>query len=444
MVFYHIYTLGFCGAPAANNFSLRPVHRLEKILAWGDHLLKMGVTAIYLGPVFESTSHGYDTVDYFNVDRRLGTNGDLKRIVAALHEKGIKVVLDAVFNHVGRDFWAFKHVRENLGKSQYASWFSGLNFGRKSPYQDPFSYDGWNGHYNLVKLNLKNPEVKNHLFYAVKKWVEQFDIDGLRLDSADCLDIGFITEFAAFCKTLKPDFWLLGEVIHGDYGRWVNAGLDSVTNYECYKGLWSSHNDANYFEIAYSLNRQFGENGLYRRFLPYNFADNHDVNRVASTLKTKAHLYPLYILLFTMPGIPSVYYGSEWGIEGKKTKTSDRDLRPSIDMDALNSLAPEPALQETITALAHIRQSSSALRTGNYQNLQINPQQLVFLRKNGRESVIVAVNSADQPVDVAITVPSQLNGPARDLLNYGESIECRGGKLQINIPPNWGKVLVFN
>ena len=237
-----------------------------------------------------------------------------------------------------------------------AHWFHGLNFNLRSPYGDKFGYEGWNGNYDLVKLNLHSPEVKDHLFQAIRQWVHDFDIDGLRLDVADSLDKQFLHELSVFCHGLRPDFWLMGEVVHGDYNAWANPDmLDSVTNYECYKGLYSSLVDKNYFEIAYSLKRQFGPSGLYRDLKLYNFVDNHDVDRVASSLKNAKHLYPLYCLLFTMPGIPSVYYGSEWGLQARRTSKDDRALRPCLDLKALLANSPQPELPDAIAHLARVR-----------------------------------------------------------------------------------------
>ena len=239
---YQIYPLGFCGAPATNDFQTPPVERLWKIVDWADHIQSLGVNTLYLGPVFESTSHGYDTLDYYWVDRRLGKNETLAALVKEYHRRGIRVVLDGVFNHTGRDFWAFKDVLVNGPQSAYKDWFQNLRFGGSSPYHDPFSYEGWRGHYSLVKINPNHPGVKEHLFNAIRTWVEQFDIDGLRLDAVDCIDHGFLQELSSFCRGLKPDFWLVGEVVAGDYKAWIHPGeLDSVTNYECYKGLYSSH-----------------------------------------------------------------------------------------------------------------------------------------------------------------------------------------------------------
>jgi glycosidase len=332
-VFYHIYPLGFCGAPARNDFTSAPIPRLEKPYGWIDHLHYLGANALYLGPVFEASSHGYNTSDYYQVDRRLGSNDTLANLVRELHRQGIRVILDGVFNHVGRDFWAFRDLQAQGQQSPYAGWFAGLRFDQPNQHGDPFSYEGWAGHTSLVKLNLHHPDARRHLLDAARMWIETFEIDGLRLDAADCVDHDFLSELGAACRALKPDFWLLGEVVHGDYRQWANpAELDSVTNYECYKGLYSSFNERNFFEIAYALNRQFGEDGLYRGLPLYNFVDNHDVNRIASSLRSPVDLAALHLLLYSMPGVPSIYAGSEFGIPGLRTPSNDAALRPALDL----------------------------------------------------------------------------------------------------------------
>jgi len=443
-VFYHIYPLGFCGAPPENDFSSPADHRLELIYDWLEHLRNLGVNALYLGPLFESSSHGYDTADYFRLDRRLGINKSLSDLSSILHQKGIRLILDGVFNHVGRDFWAFRDVLERREQSAYGDWFKGLNFHKRSPYNDPFSYEGWNGHYNLVKLNLSNSSVKDYLLQAVDLWIREFDIDGLRLDVADCLDLTFLKELSAFCKNLRTDFWLMGEVIHGDYRKWVNPEtLDSVTNYVGYKGLYSSHADKNYFELAYTLNRQFGEEGLYRNLSLYAFADNHDVNRVASQLKNPVHLYPLYCLLFTVPGIPSIYYGSEWGIEGKRTSRSDQALRPRLDLYEVSHNSPHRDLSGAISRLAHIRRHSEALRYGNYRQLLVKPEQFSFARQTQEECVIVAVNAADKPVPFELAIPVTGRKQLIDLLNQGDRFPVHGGKARIHaVNPCWARIMI--
>jgi cyclomaltodextrinase / maltogenic alpha-amylase / neopullulanase len=442
-LFYHIYPLGFCGVPFHNDLQAAPVPRLEKIYGWLDHLEQLGVNALYLGPLFESSKHGYDTADYYHVDRRLGSNETLARLSNALHARGIRLILDGVFNHVGRDFWAFRDVRAQLQRSRYTSWFQGLSFNGRSPCNDPFVYEAWNGHYELVKLNLHHPEVKDHIFQAVAAWIRDFDIDGLRLDVADCLEPHFIQELAAFCRTLRPDFWLLGEVIHGDYCSYTKPGLlDSVTNYEAYKGLYSSHVDRNYHEIAYTLNRQFGDGGLYRELPLYSFADNHDVNRVASTLHNQAHLYPLYCLLFTMPGVPSIYYGSEWGIEGRRSHESDHRLRPCLDLAQVAQQSAQRDLAKAIGRLAHIRRGSLALKQGRYCQLAVSAEQLAFLRHWQEERAIVLVNASDQPVTMQLNVPLAEGSYLQDRLNPGEHFTVHGGKLETTVMPCWSRILI--
>jgi len=437
-VFYHIYPLGFCGAPERNDFSSAPVDRLDRVAEWIAHMKELGVNALYLGPLFESVEHGYDTVNYYTVDRRLGTNDSLKNLVRALHENGIDVVLDGVFNHVGRDFFAFKDLTYSGRDSRFAGWFDGVDFSRRSPYNDQFDYNTWAGHYNLVKLNLKNREIAGHLIGAARYWIEEFDIDGIRLDAADSLDFDFMKKLSEEVKSVKPDFWIMGEVIHGNYGRWVaEAKIDSTTNYECYKGLYSSHNDRNYFEIAYSLRRQFSSHGIYKGLSLYNFADNHDVERVASTIKKREHLYPLYTLLFMMPGIPSIYYGSEWELEGRKTNGSDKNLRPAIDIREMKSTKPDNLVRH-ISKLSKIRNESNAIRYGTYAELFVKSEQFGFLREHEGESVAVMINSSDREVTLEDTkLPA---GKYIDILNGDAEIDAYSDR-SVNIYPSWGRIL---
>ena len=439
---YHIYPLGLCGAPERNDFSSPPVERLSGIHPWLDHIRDLGANTLYLGPLFESSSHGYDTADYFRVDRRLGSNGTLARLSEAAHAKGIRLILDCVFNHVGRDFWAFKDVLANGERSPYTGWFQNLSFTTRSPLGDPFGYEGWSGHSSLVKLNLRDPAVREHLFAAVDAWMKDFGIDGLRLDAADVMDLGFLKELAARCRMLRPDSWLMGEVVHGDYGAWANPStLDSVTNYECYKGLYSSLNDTNYFEIAYALNRQFAPGGIYEGKLLYAFADNHDVDRVASVLKDPAHLSPLYCLLFTMPGVPSIYYGSEWGIGGRKDG-SDRPLRPRLDLAMAAASAPHPQLARTITALSGIRRASPALRLGDYTQLHVSHEQLAFSRRTKDQCIVVVLNSGRKPAPVSLKIPRAGTGRLVDLLNKGEEFPVTDGQPTVlPVPPCWARIM---
>lgn len=442
--FYHIYPLGLCGAPYLNDLGAPTAYRLEKIYPWLDHLQSLGANAIYLGPVFQSSSHGYDTMDYYRVDRRLGDNTTLAKLAEVIHERGMRLVLDGVFNHVGREFWAFKDVLAKGEDSTYCDWFHNLRFGEHSPKGDPFTYEGWQGHYSLVKLNLSHPDVQAHLFDAVGMWMEQFKIDGLRLDAADCIEFDFLRALHDFTKSRRGVFWLMGEVVHGDYRKWANPRtLDSVTNYECYKGLYSSLNDKNYFEIAYNLNRQFGEEGLYRDLHLYNFVDNHDVDRVASKLENPAHLYPLYLLLFTMPGIPSIYYGSEWGVEGVKGDWTDEPLRPALKIDQLSADSPQPDLTDSIRKLAAVRGSNEALKVGSYRQCHVDHQQFAFTRQIDDERVLVVLNSSPENVPLDITLPWE-SGILYDLLEPDLTFQIKQGQTQVKVPHAWGRVMKFS
>lgn len=442
-VFYHIYPLGMLGAPASNDMQGDPVHRLPRLTAWTGHLQALGVNAVYLGPVFESARHGYDTIDYFTVDRRLGANDDLRDLVAHFHANGIRVILDAVYNHVGRDHFAFRDLREHGERSRYRDWFVGVDFAQRSPLGDPFTYHGWNGVLDLVKLNVANHDVREHLFAATRQWFDEFGIDGLRLDAADVLDRDFQRDLAAVVREVAPDAWLLGEVIHGDYRDWTGPGmLDATTNYEAWKGLYSSFNDANLHEIGYALNRQFGEGGIYQDLPLYAFADNHDVNRIASLLREPAHLYPLHALLFTMPGVPAIYYGSEWGISGEKRDGDDAPLRPALGWPVDESAMPHPQLAREIGRLAAIRHGSVALRSGDYRQLHVAPEQLAFARQADGETVVVAINAAagSAPLDVTTSLPD--GSVLTDALDPSVTAHVEGGRITgPAVPARWARIL---
>lgn len=389
--FYQIFTMGFCGAESENGLHIEQQHRLDKIHKIKNYLQEMEINTILLGPLFSSVSHGYDTTDYTVVDRRLGTNDDLQALIRDFHGSGFKIVLDCVFNHVGRDFFAFRDLKEHRENSRYRDWFVGVNFGWNNGYNDGFAYEGWSGCENLVKLNLHHPEVVRYLLDVMGFWIDTFDIDGVRMDAANVMDRGFLANLVSYAKEKKPDFYFVGESVHGDYNDLVQNGkLDSVTNYECYKGLYSSLNDRNYFEIAYSLNRLFGEGGLYNHFYTYNFVDNHDVNRIASTLRDERLLEPLYAMLYTMPGTPAVYYGSELGLQGEKGYGTDAPLRPSYEEICFNAEHP---LYKIIAKLGKVRRQLPGLRSHEYRELFVASMQMGFSRGADKEAVILFFNA---------------------------------------------------
>jgi len=434
-VLYQIYPIGFCGAPLTNPIpedadeagaaaaSEEGLHRIRKVLDWIPHLKKLGITAVYFGPVFESDSHGYNTRDYRKIDNRLGTNEDFKEVCDALHEEGIRVILDGVFNHVGRGFGQFLDVKAKRWDSPYKDWFH-VSFDGDSAYHDGFWYEGWEGHYDLVRLNLYNEEVVSYILETVRMWTEEFGIDGLRLDVAYLLNQDFIRRLRSFTDELKPDFYLIGEILGGDYKTICGEGkLHSATNYECYKGLHSSFNSMNLFEINHSLIRQFGSDPwcLYRGMHLMSFVDNHDVSRIASVLSNPAHLPLVYALAFSMPGFPCIYYGSEWGAKGDK-KDGDPALRLSYDKPEWNELT------DWISRLAAAKTGSEALCYGDFRSVLLTNRQCIFERKTASERVLVAINADDQEYVAHFDAGC---GLAQDLIT-GKTHDFGGGS---HLPP---------
>ena len=425
--FYHIYPLGLTGAPAQNDYGA-PVPRLRSLLPWVDHIAGLGLDALYIGPLFQSVGHGYETTDYRLLDARLGTNGDLREFVAYCHDKGLRVVLDAVFNHTGRDFFAFRDLLQRREASPWRDWYR-VDFHGDNGYHDGLRYETWGGYELLAKLNLQYPAVRQYHLDTVRFWVEEFDIDGLRLDAADVLDFGFLRELRQFSDTLKPDFWLMGEVIHGEYSRWLDAGLHSVTNYRLHKALYSSHNDHNYFELAHTV-EQLGP--LCPRL--YSFADNHDVERIFTRLRRKAHFLPVQVLLFTLPGLPSIYYGSEFAIEGRKERGSDASLRPALRLEDFGD-NPWPPL---IRALAQARRAEPALRCGAYTRLQLTTGAFAFSRSLGDRDALVCANNEERTAEFRLPAKCDLY---RSVLT-GETLEADDGYVTVPVGPDGAVLLI--
>lgn len=434
-VFYHIYPLGLTGAPKQNEYG-EPVHRLNTLLPWIDHIKEIGCTALYIGPLFESVGHGYETTDYRKLDSRLGDNEDLKNFVATCHEKGIKVIFDGVFNHTGRDFFAFKDIQEKRQNSPYVNWYCNVNFSGNTEYNDGFSYENWGGYNLLVKLNQRNPDVQNYICDVIRFWVSEFDVDGIRLDAADVLDFDFMKQLRRTAEEVKPDFWLMGEVIHGDYSRWVNGStLHSVTNYALHKALYSGHNDHNYFEIAHTVKylQNMGDLDLY------NFVDNHDVERIYTKLSNKAHFAPVHVLLYTLPGVPSIYYGSEFGIEGRKERTSDDSLRPALNLADYADAVEKNPCTALIAALGKVRQNTLALNYGSYAELMLTNRQYAFARDLDGVRVIVTVNNDDNAASMDLAA-----GNAAEYVGTltGEKVSVENGRIHVTVAGNSGNIWV--
>ena len=437
-IFYHIYPLGLVGAEQQNPYG-EVQHRLPALLPWISHIKKIGCTALYIGPLFESVGHGYETTDYKRLDSRLGDNEDLKAFIGECHKQGIRVILDGVFNHTGRDFFAFKDLKEKREGSPYRDWYCNVNFYGNNEYNDGFSYDNWGGYNLLVKLNQRNPAVRDYILDVIRFWVAEFDIDGLRLDAADVLDFEFMQALRGLANEVKPEFWLMGEVIHGEYNRWVNEGtLHSVTNYHLHKALFSGHNDHNYFEIAHTVKRlnDMG-GGSMKGFRLYNFVDNHDVERIYTKLNKKEHFAPVHILLYTLPGIPSIYYGSEFAIEGRKERGSDASLRPALTLSDFSSSYEENEATKLICRLGEIRQQTKALSYGTYRELVLTNRQYAFAREKDEELAIVTVNNDDN--EAVLRVPCSRNGKFKGAVS-GKETAAENGVLCVNIEANSGEI----
>ena len=434
-VFYHIYPLGMTGAPKHNSYT-EPVHRLNTLLPWISHIKAIGCNGVYIGPLFESVGHGYETTDYKKLDSRLGTNEDLTNFVSECHKQGIRVILDGVFNHTGRDFFAFQDIKQNRENSRYKDWYCNVNFWGNNSFGDGFTYENWGGYDLLAKLNQHNPAVRDYICDVIRFWVREFDIDGIRLDAADVMDFNYMKALRQVANEVKPDFWLMGEVIHGNYSRWANDGtLHSVTNYMFHKALYSAHNDHNYFEVAHTVKYVSGMTG--DRLKLYTFVDNHDVERIFTKLVNKAHFVPVHVMLYTLPGIPSIYYGSEFGIEGKKERFSDDSLRPALNFKDYKDAVKTNPCTKLIAALGKIRQNTPILAYGAYKELELQTTHFAYERSLEGKSVIITVNNGNNDVSMSLAC-----GNSAEYVGAltGKRVSVNDGHIQVSVSANSGEI----
>ena len=390
VILWHAYPLGFVDAERENPPGAPVQHRLPRLEAWLDHVVELGANGLQLGPVFDSETHGYDTRDHLRIDPRLGDEDDLRALVAAAHDRGVKVVLDGVFNHVGRSFERF--VQAEAGDESAARWF------RRSG-------DGWadfEGHSALVLLNHDSQEVRAYVIDVMRHWLD-LGIDGWRLDAAYAVPTAFWRAVADAVHESHPHAWLLGEVIHGDYIEFVaESGLDSVTQYELWKAIWSSLNDANPFELAWSLGRH---RDMVAAFLPTLFVGNHDTTRIASALTDARHLPHALTVLLTAGGIPAIYAGDEEGFTGVKEDRAGGDdaVRPPFPDDP-SGLSPlgEPVLRLHQRLIA-LRRRKPWLVDGVYEQVSVDDDALVYrmTARDGADAITVALNMSDGPIEVA-------------------------------------------
>jgi len=470
---YHIFPLGalfnsydrFCDEKKANTCcaSHRNIRELAKII---PHLESLRVDSVLLGPVFRSETHGYDVTDMYQLDPRLGKNVDLKNMVQEFHNAGFHVFFDAVWNHSSRHHFAYRDLREKGQNSPYACWYRNPRFNTPNLCGDSFTVDCWGGFQELPAFNLQNPEVERELIHCAEYWMDEFGIDGIRIDAAEDMDLDFLHHLAFACHRKRADFWMMGEVVFGNPKRWLDIGLNSVTNYQTYKSCWSSLNDGNMFELAYNLNQLFDDKvGSCKGARLQLFNENHDTNRIYSQLKNKRDNFVQHLLFYTMPGVPTIYYGEEFCLGAIKGGIDDWNLRPPMRIEQgkiyfddfqrsvkgpsmnMNSSGEEELLPE-IRHLASIHLGSDALRDGGYQQEFVHSLQFAFWRTHRNGDALVLVNLQDSTVQFEIDVSRRFASDShvnilKDLLS-NECIKISQGKITIKIPPKWGRILVPN
>jgi cyclomaltodextrinase / maltogenic alpha-amylase / neopullulanase len=396
-IWWQAYPLGFVGAFPAHQRPDSGEHRLRRIAGWFDHAIELGASGIALGPIFASRTHGYDTTDHYHIDPRLGDDADFDYLIAEAQRRGLRVLLDGVFNHVGVDF---PRHRDALHTDSSARWFRGR----------PGHFKRFEGHSELVTLNHDNPEVADYTVHVMAHWLRR-GADGWRLDAAYAVPHRFWTSVLLRVRELHPDAWFVGEHIHGDYAAVVrDTGFDSITQYELWKAIWSSLNDRNFHELDWALQRH---NDFLASFTPLTFIGNHDVTRIASRLEHSAHLAHALVILMTVGGIPSVYAGDEFGLRGVKEERFGGD-------DAVRTEFGSPPVQVDVFGaemwalhqyLIGLRRRNPWLHSASTAALRLDNRHYVYQTRHGDDALVVALNVDDAALHVALAELG--SGPAQ-------------------------------
>jgi cyclomaltodextrinase len=396
-IWYHVYPLGFLGAedqnPAPGASEGPVVHRLAGLVDWLDYLVDLGINALLLGPVFESETHGYDVVDPYRVDRRLGTEADLIHLIDECHRRSLRVGLDAVFHHVGRGHPYFRDLQTHGRQSAWRDWFK-VDFDRPGP--DGFAYVSFEGHKQLVKLNHANPQVLDWAVDVARYWIEH-GVDAFRLDAAYALPPQFVKTFTQRTRGLRPDVFLVGEVIHGDYVRTAQQmQLSTLTQYELWKAIWSSLNDGNFFELAHALQRH---DQFCQHFAPWTFVGNHDTTRIATQLVDRQLLPHALAILFTLPGIPAVYAGDEQNAKGRKYDRvgGDAKIRQPLKFRPGDLEGESLRIWNLHRDLIAVRHDHPWLATGKLDVTHIDNRLLKYEVHAGNERIVVVLNTENEP-----------------------------------------------
>ncbi len=389
-IWWHIYPLGFVGAFPAQPAPAPQEHRLRRIIAWLDHAVTLGASGIALGPVFASRTHGYDTTDHYRIDPRLGEDTDFDDLVAQAHQRGLRVLLDGVFNHVGTEFPRYQAAL--AGDSEALRWFHG---GR------PERFRTFEGHDELITLNHRSDAVIDYVADVLSHWLDR-GADGWRLDAAYAVPQRFWAQVLPRVRAHHPDAWFVGEVIHGDYAAMVaESGYDSVTQYELWKAIWSGLNDANFHELDWALQRH---NEFLDAFAPQTFIGNHDVTRIATQLDDVRHVPHALALLMTAGGVPTIYAGDEFGFRGRKEERAGGDdaVRPEFGSPPIPVDDSGAAMFALHQYLIGLRRRHPWLHTARTAALLLDNRHYIYESRSGDDALIVALNLTDHPMRVGL------------------------------------------
>lgn len=403
-VFYQIQPLSLFGCEQES--ADKEESHFAELLLWAGHAKKMGCNAILIGPVFKTDTHGNGITDYYKIDSRLGTNEDFKSWVAKCHGIGLRVVVDAVFNHVGRGFFAFQNVIHHRKKSPYRDWFSNINFSGDSTYGDGFSYEAWGGYQRLVKLNLQSPWLHDYHFDTVRYWISEFDIDGIRIGAIDELDYDFIKELRKSAQSVKQDFWLMGELTDGEYARWVNDRmLHCAVNDGLQKQMILAHNTGYYPAVARCL-RELNEQCPYTKL--YTFVDSPEVSRIYEKLNQSGHRQLITLLQYTVYGIPALYCGSEFSDTAAQTREAGEEAAPLLKLSDHKHAYTQDAVTHLHCLLSRANQQFPELFFGHYQEMMVSEKQFVYARVLRKKALMVALNCEEHDIKLEIPLPEHV------------------------------------
>lgn len=376
VIWWQVYPLGFVGAFPADPPPTADEHRLRRVTEWLDHPIELGASGVALGPIFASRTHGYDTTDHYRIDPRLGDDADFDDFIAAARARGLRVLLDGVFNHVGVDFARYRDGDD--------AWFRRRGNG----------FETFEGHEGLIALDHGNDQVVDYVVDVMKHWLRR-GADGWRLDAAYAVAPRFWRRVIPRVREEFGDAWFVGEVIHGDYAGLVGASsFDSVTQYELWKAVWSSLNDGNFHELDHALRRH---DDFLDAFVPLTFVGNHDVTRIASRVDDPRHVEHALALLFTVAGTPSVYAGDEWAYRGVKEERfgGDDAVRPEFAASPADANPLGHDVYRLHQHLIGLRRRRPWLHSARSTALHLTNEQYVYRVSAGSDWLIVALNVSD-------------------------------------------------